>query len=86
MSELRAALAEAGWKLEEGSAAEAKLKKLRAMYEPYVQSLSAFLRFSLPGWFPPASHRDNWQTSAWGRISGGGAEPASVEVRQDDHF
>jgi hypothetical protein len=44
------------------------------------------LHFTLPGWFPPASHRDNWQTSAWGRISGGIAEPASVEARQDDHF
>lgn len=86
LSELRAALAEAGWKLEEGSAAEAKLKKLRAMYEPYVQSLAAFLRFSLPGWFPPASLHDNWQTSAWGRIVNGIVDPAAVAAAKDDHF
>jgi len=86
VTELRAALAEAGWKLEEGAAAEAKLKKLRGMYEPYVQSLGAFLRFSLPGWFPPPSHRDNWQTSAWGRIVDGIVDPATVAATKDDHF
>jgi len=86
MSELRSALAEAGWKLEDGRAAEAKLGELRGMYEPYVRALGHYLHFTLPGWFPPASHRDNWQTSAWGRISGGIAAPASVEARQDDHF
>ena len=86
LSELRAALAEAGWKLEDGSAAEAKLEKLHGMYEPYVISLARYLHFALPGWFPPASHRDNWQTSAWGRISGSIADPASVGTRQDDHF
>ena len=86
MSELRAALAEAGWKLEEGRAADQRLDELRAMYEPYVRALGHYLHFSLPGWFPPALHRDNWQTSAWGRISGGIAECCSVEVRGDDHF
>jgi len=86
MPELRAALAEAGWKLEDSAAAEAKLEELRGMYEPYVRALGHYLHFTLPGWFPPARHRDNWQTSAWGRISGGIAEPTSVEARQDDHF
>lgn len=86
LSELRVALAESGWKLAEGDAAEAKLKKLRGMYEPYVRSLSAFLRFSLPGWFPPASHRDNWQTSAWGRIVDGIVDPATVGATKDHHF
>jgi len=86
MFEMRAALAEAGWKLEDGRAAEAKLEELRAMYEPYVQALGHYLRFALPGWVPPAHHRDNWQTSAWGRISGGIADPSAVEARQDDHF
>lgn len=86
MSALRDALSAAGWKLEGSIAAEQRLEELRAMYEPYVQSLGSFLRFPLPGWFPPARHRDNWQTSAWGRISGGVADPAAVEARQDDHF
>ena len=86
MSELRATLAEAGWKLEDGAASESKLEELRVMYEPYVRSLAHYLHFALPSWFPPARHRDNWQTSAWGRISGGIADPYSVEARQDDHF
>jgi len=85
LPELRAALAEAGWKLEDGRAAAAKLEELRAMYEPYVQALGRYLHFALPGWFPPAHHRDNWQTSAWGRISRGAA-CCSVDVRHDDHF
>jgi hypothetical protein len=86
MPELRAALAEAGWKLEAGRAAEHRLDELRAMYEPYVRALGQYLRFALPGWFPPAHHRDNWQTSAWGRISAGIADPAAVEAGKDDHF
>jgi hypothetical protein len=86
VSDLRATLAEAGWRLEDSRVAEQKLKELRAMYEPYVRALGHYLHFTLPGWFPPAPHRDNWQTSAWGRISGGIADPASVEAKQDDHF
>jgi len=86
LSELRPALAEAGWKLADGEAADAKLEKLRGLYEPYVQALGRFLRFQLPGWFPPTSHRDNWQTSAWGRISAGLADPATVAATRDDHF
>jgi len=85
-SNLRAALGEAGWRLEESPAAEAKLEELRALYEPYVQSLARYLHFALPGWFPPASHRDNWQTSAWGRISGGIADSPAVAAIKDDHF
>ncbi len=86
MAELRAALGEAGWKLESGSAAEHRLNELRTMYAPYVRALGHYLRFSLPGWFPPERHRDNWQTSAWGRISAGIAEPSSVAATKDDHF
>src|SRR5213082_3516012 len=38
------------------------LARLHAMYEPYVTSLAAYLRLSLPPWAPPARKRDNWQT------------------------
>jgi Ion channel len=86
MAELRIELAETGWKLEDGRAAEHRLAELRAMYEPFVSSLGQYLRFALPGWFPPARHRDNWQTSAWGRIAAGVADPSSMEARQDEHF
>jgi len=86
LAELRVTLAEVGWKMEPGAAAESKLNDLRAMYEPYVIPLARYLHFALPGWFPPAHHRDNWQTSAWGRISGGIADPASVGTGKDEHF
>ena len=86
LSELHAALADTGWKLADGPAAEAKLEKLRAMYEPYVNSLSRVLLFALPDWFPSARQRDNWQTSAWGRISAGVTDPAALAAAKDDHF
>ena len=86
IAELRAALMEAGWKLEAGSAVEQRLNELQTLYAPYVRALGGYLRFSLPGWFPPERHRDNWQTSAWGRISAGIAEPASLAAGKDEHF
>ena len=87
VQQLRASLADAGWRLEDGAAAEQRLSELRAMYEPYVQALGNYLRFAVPSWLPPERHRDNWQTSAWGRISAGIADPpAYVEAKRDDHF
>ncbi|HEV2020996.1 MAG TPA: potassium channel family protein [Terriglobales bacterium] len=86
LAELRRLLAEAGCKVQEGSEAEQKLTELRAMYEPYVQALAGFLRFTLPGWLPPQRLRDNWQTSAWERGSGGIASPPCAQARKDDHF
>ena len=84
--EMRLALAEAGWKMEEGQAAEQRLTELRAMYEPYVHALGSFLRFSLPGWLHPQRRADNWQTSAWERLSTGVAGTSCAEARKDDHF
>jgi hypothetical protein len=52
-----------GRDLEEGPA-EAKLKELRLLYEPYVAAISRYLLMPLPGWMP-ASRPDNWQSSAW---------------------
>ena len=86
LAELRALLAEAGCKLQEGPEAEQRLTELRALYEPYVQSLAGFLRFSLPGWLPPQRLRDNWQTSAWEKGPGGSASPPCTQARKDDHF
>jgi Ion channel len=83
---LRTALAEAGWRMQEGSAAEEHLIELRKMYEPFVEALGAHMLFSIPGWFPPQRLRDNWQTSAWGRITGGVANPSVCETKGDGHF
>jgi hypothetical protein len=49
---LRAALAEAGVPLQEGSAADAHLDELRRLYEPYVAALGDYFLLALPPWVP----------------------------------
>ncbi|HEY2388740.1 MAG TPA: potassium channel family protein [Candidatus Binatia bacterium] len=49
---------DARFRAEEDSAA--KLKALRATYEPYVHALSHFLLMPLPRWIPPADMPDRW--------------------------
>jgi len=66
----RAVLAQAGYKLRDDEASRAKLAELRAMYEPYLHSLSRFLYLEVPPWILAKEITDNWRTSAWGRISG----------------
>ncbi len=67
---LRSVLAAAGVRLREGPEADQKLGELRKMYEPYIYSLSKYLRVALPPWIFESSHADNWQTSAWRQPSG----------------
>ncbi len=59
------------------------LARLHAMDEPYVTSLAAYLRLSLPPWTPPARKRDNWQTSAWERRA---SSPATCATPDDEHL
>jgi hypothetical protein len=81
---LRQRLAEAGMTLRLTAEAEQRLKELRAMYEPYVFTLSKYLLLDLPQWHDER-RKDNWRTSAWGRISSGDA-PTRREAAVDDHF
>ena len=62
---MRQRLHEAGIELNEESAAEAKLRELRSMYEPFVQALSVRLLLNLPPFVSQQSTPDNWQRSAW---------------------
>jgi Ion channel len=82
---LRSTLATAGVRLTGGAAADEKLSQLRRMYEPYVSPLAAFLLLPLPRWDLTVDAFDNWQTSAWGRISGGLDVPASSPI-EEEHF
>jgi hypothetical protein len=85
LSRLRAQLAAAGLRLQQGSAVDARLAELRGTYEPYVNSLAGFLRMSVPPWMPAPQAKDNWQTSAWERSSQPPAcEPAKIAA--EDHF
>jgi hypothetical protein len=64
---LRSSLARAGLKLREGVDADESLRKLRRLYEPYVNGLACYLLITLPPWLPAGERADNWQTSAFER-------------------
>ena len=38
----------------------ARLREMRALYEPYAEALGTYLRMSLPPWFATHPHKDNW--------------------------
>jgi hypothetical protein len=86
LTRLRAALVASGIKLRESAATDEKLSGLRQMYEPYVNSLADYLLVTIPDWISPTHTFDNWQTSAWGRISGGIVESPLLESRKDGHL
>jgi hypothetical protein len=61
---LESFLAAVDVRLRADEASVAKLRALRAMYEPYVQALSSFLIMPLPEWIPPEGAQDSWHTMA----------------------
>lgn len=65
LARLRTTLRDAGVSIREDQASAAALDDLRAMYEPYVNSLADFLLLPLPSWLPVSGARDNWQKSKW---------------------
>lgn len=72
---LRAVLHQCGVALRNEPGDDQTLAELRAMYEPYLEVLSAYLLMPLPGWLPKPRAIDNWQTSAWEITSPAAAEP-----------
>jgi hypothetical protein len=66
LARLRADLRQRGLRLREGAEADHRLAELRAMYEPYVNSLASYLCIELPPWIRVQKKKDNWQTTAWG--------------------
>jgi hypothetical protein len=85
LSHLRQVLATAGIPLRDGPAGDERLEELRRLYEPYAYALSNYLLLKLPAWLPAKEQRDNWQTSAWGRITKG-IELEQVEEPKEEHF
>ncbi len=61
------------------------LTELRAMYEPYITSLSDRLLMYVAPWVLDAKPRDNWKTSAWARISGEKGLAALGESEDREH-
>ena len=71
--------------LYDGADAAGRLAELRALYEPYVHSISGRLRFSLPPWIASERRKDNWQGSPWDRaIQARALEHPGRAV--EDHF
>jgi hypothetical protein len=58
---LRQALRDAGLTVKEGPDTEARLRHVRALYEPYMTALAAFLAMPLPQWRAAGPARDNWR-------------------------
>jgi len=83
LSELRRRLAGGPMRLPETEAYEKRLAKLRLMYEPYAQALSAFLLFELPPWFHAAPRRDNWRGGPWDRQLASKKDSAPFD---EEHF
>jgi len=84
LAHLREALREAGMELRDGPEADAKLRELRKLYEPYVVALGRRFLFAVPEFTTSAGRMDNWRTSAWERVSVSSAKAAGVELHEGD--
>jgi Ion channel len=86
---LRDSLRAAGLELHDGPLVATALNELRALYEPFINTLGNYFQFAVPPFLPANPPVDNWQTSPWMRCSPNlgnlpaGAAPASVS--QDVH-
>ena len=85
-AELRDALATAGYGSWESGDAGARLSEYRRLYEPYVNALGHHLELTLPRWVTETKPPDNWQTSAWERLSRGGRGQGATAGRPDEHL
>ncbi|HVB33804.1 MAG TPA: ion channel [Patescibacteria group bacterium] len=76
----------AGLRLHDPETAARRLAELRRLYEPYVHSLSLYLRLPLPPWTPPAARADNWQTSAWEKSPVPESGSAAAADEDEGHY
>jgi hypothetical protein len=82
---LRKVLRAAGVRLRQDEQSEAKLAKLRSLYEPYVHAMARTLLLTLPPWIPAEKKKDNWQAGPWDRAIQAKGLGERVRVL-DDHF
>jgi hypothetical protein len=66
---MTANLATHGISIHSDDESQERLLAFRNMYEPYVHALSEYLMMPLPPWQAARSRADNWQTSAWKRVT-----------------
>jgi hypothetical protein len=92
LAHLRKSLAGRGVRLKEGSDFEDKLRQLRALYEPYSQSIARTLLITLPPWTHSEKKKDNWEAGPWDRAIQAkslivlGQATAPRLPKADDHF
>ncbi|MGA7379408.1 MAG: hypothetical protein WBX03_01040, partial [Terriglobales bacterium] len=91
LARLRKSLADHNVRPREGPEFEKKLSHLRAMYEPYCQSIARRLLITLPPWIHTEKKKDNWEAGPWDRaiqakslVILGQANPP--QQKADDHF
>jgi hypothetical protein len=84
---LKAALAQTEFQIMDTPESIAKMEKLRALYEPFAQSLAGRFAIELPPFILPREIADNWKTTAWGRITSASrrATNSGVVDTQDAH-
>lgn len=85
LAKLRKTLAAAGMRLRQDDEADAKLLKMRSLYEPYCDALARRLLLSIPAWMRDEKKKDNWQSGPWDRaiLAKGLGEKVHVV---DEHF
>jgi hypothetical protein len=85
LAKLRKTLAAAGMRLRDDDEADAKLLKMRSLYEPYCDALARRLLLSIPAWMRDEKKKDNWQSGPWDRaiLAKGLGEKVHVV---DEHF
>jgi len=84
LAHVRALLAAEGVELADPAGFDARLARLRHMYEPYAAALAGYLRLPVPAWYPASPPIDNWRTSAWERRSTG-LPPSLFDSVDDEH-
>ena len=85
LARLRKSLADAGMRLRQDGEADAKLAKMRSLYEPYCDALARRLLLTTPPWMHDEKRKDNWQTGPWDRVILAKGLGERVHV-VDEHF
>ncbi len=65
VANMRAILSANGVPLQDGAATDASLRRLRHLYEPFVNGAATRLLLALTPWMPDPDAKDNWETTAW---------------------
>jgi hypothetical protein len=82
--ELLAELSESKLRIDTSEESAARLRELRAMYEPFIEALSDYFKFDLPPIALAEVPIDNWQRSPWQQSAPGiGSLPIA---NPGDHF